>query len=186
MRKIIKDISKSISRTNQYNKDEEEQIEYALRLIIFESLKIIGVIILCTLIGYPRQAIIAVGAMTMVKPYIGGYHEDTQLKCFTATLIIIGSIIYLSLNVSLDFIAKLILSLGSLFCIWQQAPVVNAKMEITRAELIKRNRLLGMTFTIMLILISLVFNRYIVLSNTIVWTILFQALLMFNKRENIN
>jgi len=183
LRAIIKKISRVISKTNEYNRDEEEQVEYALRIVIFEFLKIVGVIILFSLMGYSVQAIVAIGAMTLVKPYIGGYHEDTQVKCFTATLIIVGCIIYLSINLRLDFIAKLILNLVSLYCIWQQAPVINPKMEITRPELIKRNRVLGIAFTLALIFISIIFNKYTLVSNVIIWTIVFQALLMFNKRE---
>lgn len=183
MREIIKRISKIISNKNNYNKDEEEQIEYALRVIVFEFLKTIGTIIIFSLSGYPKQAIIAIVTMTLIKPFIGGYHEDTQIKCFIATLIMIGGIIYLSINLNLDFVAKLIFNGVSLYCIWQQAPVVNPKMQITRLELIRRNRTLGITFTIVLILISIIFTKYKVLSDTIIWTIVFQALLMFNKRK---
>jgi accessory gene regulator B len=183
LRETIKKISRAISRTNQYTKDEEEQVEYALRIIIFEFLKIVAAIIIFSLIGYPTQAIIAIGTMTLVKPYIGGYHEDTQIKCFTATLVIICSIIYLSASLRLDLIAKLILNAASLYCIWQQAPVINAKMEIKRPELIKRNRIIGITLSIVLTLISIIFSKYMIISNIIVWTMVFQALLMFNKRE---
>lgn len=183
MREIIKKIAKVISKTNGYTEDEEEQIEYALRIVLFEFLKIVGIIIIFSILGYPVQVIVAIGAMTLVKPYIGGYHEDTQVKCFTATLLMVGCIIYLSINLRLDFASKLILNLVSLYSIWQQAPVINPKMEITRPELIKRNRVLGIAFTLVLIFISITFNKYTLVSNVIVWTIVFQALLMFNKRE---
>jgi len=183
LREIIKKISRVISKTNEYNKDEEEQVEYALRIVIFEFLKIVSAIIIFSLIGYPTQAIVSIGTMTLVKPYIGGYHEDTQVKCFTATLIIVGCIIFLSINLRIDFIAMLILNAVSLYCIWQQAPVINPKMEITRPELIKRNRMIGIAFTLALISVSIIFRKYIVISNVIIWTIVFQALLMFNKRE---
>lgn len=183
LREIIKKIARYISKTNQYTKDEEEQVEYALRIAVFEFLKITGVIIVFSLIGYPAQAVFAIGTMTIVKPYIGGYHEDTQVKCFVATLVIIACIVYLSINLRLDLAARLILNTVSLYCIWNQAPVMNVKMEITRPELIKRNRTLGIAFTTILILISITFYKYIIVSNTITWTIVFQVLFMFNKRE---
>lgn len=185
MRATIKKISRVISKKNKYTEEEEERVEYALRIIIFESLKIVGAIAIFSLIGYPTQAITAILTMTLTKPYIGGYHEDTQVKCFTATVIVIGSIAYLSINLRLDIIVKLILNAVSLYCIWHQAPVVNTKMEIKRPELIKKNRILGISFTTALISTSIIFNKYTVVSNTIIWTIVFQALLMFNKREKI-
>lgn len=183
MRNLIKKIAKGISRTNNYTRDEEEQVEYGLRVFAFETLKIIGVIIVFSLLGYPQQAIVAIGTMSIVKPFIGGYHEDSQIKCFTFTLLVIGSIIYLSNSLSVNFIAKLILSFISLYCIWQQAPVINPSMQITRAELIKRNRVVGVSISIGVVLVSIIFYRYIVVSNSILWTMVFQTLLMFNKKS---
>lgn len=183
LRKVIKLIAGYISRVNKYTKDEEEQIEYALRIIVFETLKIAGIIIIFSLMGYHIEAIIAMGTMVMTKPYIGGYHEDTQIKCFTATLIIIGSIIYLSVNLNIDFISKVILSAVSFYCILHQAPVINPSMPLTKPELIKRNRVVGIVSTLVFILISIVFYKNSVISNTILWTVVFQTLLMFNKRN---
>lgn len=182
MRNLIKGIAERISKTNEYTKDEEEQVEYALRIFAFETLKIIGVIIVFSLLGHPLQAIIAIGTMSIVKPFIGGYHENSQIKCFTFTLLIIGSIIYLGSSLSINFMVKLILGVISLYCIWQQAPVVNPMMQLTKPELIKRNRVLGVSISIAFVLIAIIFYRYILLSNTILWTMVFQALLMFNKR----
>lgn len=182
MRNLIKKIAESISKANSYTKDEAEQVEYALKILIFEALKIMGEIFVFSLLGYPMQAIIAIGAMSIVKPFIGGYHEDSQIKCFTFTVFIIGCIIYLSSSLNMNFIAKLILSVISLYCIYEQAPVVNPIMQLTKDELIKRNRVIGIIISIVLVLISITFYRYSLISNTILWTMVFQALLMFNKR----
>jgi accessory gene regulator B len=183
LRKIIKKIAQYISRTNQYTIDEEEQIEYALRILVFEILKAFGLIIIFSLIGYSFQAIVAIGTMILLRPFIGGYHEDTQIKCFTATLIIIGSIIYLSINLHIDLISKQILNGASLYCIWHQAPIINPKMLLTKPNLLKRNRIIGISFTLIFVLVSILLYKYTLVSNTILWTIVFQALLMFNKRD---
>lgn len=183
LRKFIKLISENISTVNQYTKDQEEQVEYALRVFIFETLKIIGSIIIFSLIGYPIQAIVAIITMCAIKPYIGGYHEDTQLKCFIATLIIIAIITYLSLFINLNFMSKVILSIVVFFAIWHQAPIINPAMPLTRKDLINRNRILGLSIATIFILIALIFSGYIVVSNTILWTLIISTLLMFNKRS---
>lgn len=183
MRKFTKLISENISKANQYTKDQEEQVEYALRVLIFETLKIIGSIIIFSLIGYPIQAIVAIITMCAIKPYIGGYHEDTQLKCFIAMLIILASITYLSLYVSLPFMSKVILSIVVFFAIWHQAPIINPAMPLTKKELINRNRILGLSLTTIFIFIALIFSEYVVISNTILWTLTINTLLMFNKRS---
>jgi len=182
LRKLIRNVSVYISKVNKYNKEQEEQIEYALRIIIFEALKIAGVIIFFSFMANPLYVIIATLTMTITKPFIGGYHEDSQIKCFTSTLLVIGSIIYLSINVDLNFISKLILNSVSIYCIWHQAPIINPIMPITRTELIRNNRKIGIIACVIFIIIALVFNSNYIISNTIVWTIVFQGLLMFNKR----
>jgi accessory gene regulator B len=182
LRKALKIFANYISRMNQHTKDEEEQIEYVLRIIVFETLKIIGVISTFSLIGYSTQVIVAILAMIISKPFIGGLHEDNQVKCFIATLIIIGSVIYLSMNVRVDLISKLILSAVVIYCIWHQAPIINPKMQLTKPELIKRNRTLGIFIVVILIIISIILHRHMPVSNTILWTMVFQALLMFNKK----
>lgn len=169
---------------NQYTKDEEEQIEYALRVLIFETLKPLGIFIIFSFIGYPVQALIAIAAMISTKPFIGGYHEDTQIKCFIATFAIIAGIVYLSIHLDIDFISKLILTGVSLYVIWQQAPVLNPEMLLTRLELIKRNRIIGFSLSTALSLVSIVLYKYIIVSDTILWTIVFQALLLFNKKNS--
>lgn len=184
MRKALKAFANYISRMNQNTKDEEEQIEYVLRIIVFETLKIIGVITIFSLLGYPTQVIIAMLTMITSKPFIGGLHEDNQIKCFIATLIIIGSVIYLSMNLKIDMISNLVLSAGCLYCIWQQAPIINPKMQLTKPELIKKNRTLGIFIVTTFIIISILLHKYEPVSNTILWTIVFQTLLMFNKRSD--
>lgn len=186
MRKYIKVISNYISKVNHYNKDQEEKVEYALRTIIFETLKIMGTIIIFSLIGYPDYALVATEVMITTKPFIGGYHEVNQVKCFISMILIIGSIIYLSINIDISFIAKLILNTVSLYCIWNQAPVVNPTMLITRTELLIRNRKIGIILSIIFIVISFIFYKTSIISNTIVWTVVFQALLMFNKRKGFS
>jgi accessory gene regulator B len=183
LRKIIKVVAENISKANQYTKDEEEQIEYAMKIVIFEALKTIGVIGILSALGYPIQTIIALATMIISKPFIGGYHEDSQIRCFLATLITIGSIVFLSINISLGLASKIILNLVALYCIWQQAPIVNSKMPITKQELIDKNRTSGTIIIIVLSIISITTNSIAIISNPITWTVIFQALLMFNKRN---
>ncbi|GAA0726224.1 hypothetical protein GCM10008905_22520 [Clostridium malenominatum] len=182
MRNLIKSIAGHISVSNNYTKEEEEKVEYALRVFIFEALKIVGALVIFSILGYSLRATITIMTMAIIKPHIGGYHEDTQIKCFVATLIIIGSILYLSINLNMDFVSKLILVGISFYCIWHQAPVINSNMALTNPELIKRNRTIGILITILFTLVSIIFHKNTLISNTILWTIVFQALLMFNKR----
>lgn len=183
VRVISKKIIKSISTNDNYSKDELEQMEYALVTVLFELIKVASLMIIFSLLGYFREILIIEVIMCAVKPFIGGYHEETQIKCFIATLLLTAGILILSLQCNLSFISNCILIFLSIFCIWNQAPVINSKMPITRPELIKKNRIRGLSSSVILGLISVVLYNYSSYYSLITWTILFHAILMFNKRE---
>ncbi|OOM80285.1 accessory protein regulator protein B [Clostridium puniceum] len=183
VKNVSKKIIKSISVSEKYSKDELEIMEYALVTILFESIKMISLIIIFSLLGYFKEVMIIVGIMSLVKPFIGGYHEETQIKCFIATVLLTAGILILSMQCNISFISNCILIFLSVFCIWNQAPVINSKMPITRPELINRNRNRGLSTSIVFGLISIILYYYSNYYSLITWTILFQAILMFNKKE---
>lgn len=181
---VSKKIINSIATTDKYNNDELEQMEYALVTILFESIKIIFTILIFSLLGYWKEVIIIQIIMSMVRPFIGGYHEDTQIKCFFTTLLSIAGILILSIQSTLSFYGNFILISLSIFCIWSQAPVINSKMPITRPEIIKKNRTTGLRNVTLLGVISIVTYNYSSYYLLITWSILLLAIEMFNKREN--
>ncbi|NFF81740.1 accessory regulator AgrB [Clostridium botulinum] len=183
IREFIGDFVQDICNYNGYSEEQCEQIQYTTTVLFFEFIKLISIIIIFSLIGYCKESIIIIGIMCLTKPFIGGYHEDTQMKCFIATMLITIGIIKLSLNCKLNFISNCILIFISLFSIYNTAPVLNDKMPITRLELINKNRVLGMSISSILAIISIILYKYSSLYNIITWTILFQSILMFNKRE---
>lgn len=73
--------------------------------------------------------------MCFIKPFIGGYHEDSQLKCFIATLIITTSIIMLVTFNKLNLFSIVILNL---FSIYNKAPVIDSRFPLTKEHLIKK------------------------------------------------
>ncbi|AOR22837.1 accessory gene regulator ArgB-like protein [Clostridium taeniosporum] len=183
IREFIKKFVQDICQHNGYTEEQCEQIQYTTTVFFFELVKLISIIILFSLCGYWKESIIIIGIMCVTKPFIGGYHEDTQMKCFIATMLITTGVILLSLNCKLNFISNIILILISLFSIYNTAPVLNDKMPITRLELIKRNRVLGISISSVLGISSIFLYKYSNLYELITWTILFQSILMFNKRE---
>lgn len=187
---MVKAISKKIingiarSTTDKYSNDELEQMEYALVTILFESIKIISIILIFSLLGYWKEVIIIQIIICTVRPFIGGYHEDTQIKCFFTTLLSMTGILILSIQSTLSFISNCILIFLSIFCIWNQAPVINLKMPITRSEIIQKNRTTGLRNVTILGIISIVTYNYTSYYLLITWTIVFLAIEMFNKRDN--
>lgn len=184
VKNISKKIINSISVSEKYSKDELEQMEYVLRVLLYESIKMLLLVAIFSAFGYFKEIIIIEVIMCTVKPFIGGYHEHTQIKCFTATVIIALGILILSLQCNLSFISNCILISLSIFCIWNQAPIINSKMPISRPELIRNNRIRGLSTSIVFGVLSVILYNYSSYYSLITWTILFQAILMFNKRES--
>lgn len=54
-------------------------------------------------------------------------------------------------------------------------------MPLTRKELIKKNKVIGITNTLIFIIVSIVMFNVKWLSQTIVWTCVVQVMLLFNK-----
>lgn len=182
VRKISKKVVEFVAKDN-YTKEEKEEMDYVLRTILFESIKLISTIAIFSILGYFIESTIIIFIMSLTKPFIGGYHEETQLKCFIATMLLTAGILILSLNTSFTFLGNCIVLIMCIFCIYNQAPVINPKMPITHRHLIQKNRQRGLCNIILFTLASVIMYKYTNYYLLITWTIIFQTLLMFNKLE---
>lgn len=184
LEKLIYRFVDDLGRYNNYNNEQIEQVKYALKIFLYEIIKFVLIIFIFSVLGYFKESLLITFIMSVTKPFIGGYHEDTQIKCFIATVIVVMSIIILFKNNNLNLISCVILNLISIFSVYNKAPVVDSKMPITRKDIIKKNRKIGLINIIMLISFSIIIFKVKWASQIIVWTILVQAILMFNKYTN--
>lgn len=164
--------------------DEIEAMEYILNTYLFEFLKMAVIILIFSLAGYFKECLTVLIVFATIRPYIGGYHEPTQLRCFSASLIFTAAIITLSLNVQINLTAQLILLLISGFAVYNQAPVLNPEMPITHEENIKRNRDKGIIHFGIWMIAALILYKYMYLYSAIIlWSLVFNAVLMFNRKS---
>ncbi|MBC5630756.1 accessory gene regulator B family protein [Clostridium sp. NSJ-6] len=183
MRNIIEKFVRNIAIYNNFTDEQMEEIEYTLKVISYELIKIIAIIFIFYLFGYLKESLTILFVMCITKPFIGGYHEDSQMKCFIATLILVVIIIQLAITSNISYISAVELNFLSVFVVYNRAPIVNDKMPITKNSLIKRNRIIGIINISVLAIGSLIFFNSTVLSQVIIWTVCVQAMLMFNKNE---
>jgi accessory gene regulator B len=185
MEKLIYKFVDNLGEYNNFTNEQIEQSKYALKVAIYELIKIFLIISIFSLLGYFKESALIIFIMLITKPFIGGYHEDTQIKCFIATFILVSFIIILSESNKLNLISCIILNLISVFSIYNKAPVIDARMPITREDLIRKNRKIGITNIIILALLSIIMFKVTWFSKIVVYTILVQAMLMFNKYKKI-
>ncbi|PWX64512.1 accessory regulator AgrB [Clostridium perfringens] len=181
MRKFLKSAIEYLAKDLDLDKGLLEQIQYVVIVLTFEFIKCISVILIAGILGYFKESLIVILSMCFIKPFIGGYHEDSQLKCFIATLIITTSIIMLVTFNNLNLFSIVILNLFSIFSIYNKAPVIDSRFPLTKEHLIKKNKILSVTNSSILFLITLIFFKISWISQTITWTLLIQTLLLFNK-----
>ncbi|WP_300257353.1 accessory gene regulator AgrB [Clostridium sp.] len=181
MRNFLKCAVEYLAKDLDFDKELLEQIQYVVIVLAFEFIKCISVIIISGIFGYFKESLIIILSMCSIKPFIGGYHEDSQFKCFIATLIITTSIIMLVIFNNLGLFSIVILNLFSIFSIYNKAPVIDSRFPLTKENLIKKNKILSVTNSSILFLISLIFFKISWVSQTITWTLLIQSLLLFNK-----
>lgn len=185
VRYVSKKIVHIIAKDEKYKNYELEEMEYTLRVILFELVKTTFLIVIFSVFGYFKEIVIILGIMFSIKPFIGGYHEETQIKCFITTGIIAAGILLLSTKCELSFAGNCTLILLSIFSIWNQAPIINPKMPITSLEFIRKNRIRGVTASIIIGFASIILYNYSSYYSIMTWTLVFETMLMFNKREKL-
>lgn len=183
---MIRKLSKSFINficEDKYSNTEKEEMNYILITIIFELIKAIFLLILFNFIGYFKETLFIILMLFSIKPFIGGYHENNQFLCFFASLLEIGTIIFLSYSNFISYYSNIILILISIFTIYHKAPIINPKMIITKEEIIKKNRFIGLSTSIIYGSISIFTYNGNIYSKIITWTLLMLSQLMFNKRN---
>ena len=75
----------------------------------------------------------------------------------------------------------IILNFISIFCIYNQVPIINPKMPLIKENLIKRNRIISIVNSLIFIILSIVMFNIKWFSQVIVWTGVVQIMLLFNK-----
>lgn len=181
IKSIVKLIVNDLSQYGDYNSEQKEQIEYTLTIMIYELIKFILLFLTLYVFGVFKEGVVILISMITLKPFIGGYHEDSQSKCFFATLIITVSLIILQRNIQLNSVSILVLNLLSIFCIYHKAPIINEKMPLTKEKLIKRNRRIGLINMSLLGLISSIICSSTIYGELICLTSVVQVMFMFNK-----
>ena len=63
MEKVIKKFVSSIAIYNNYTDEQKEEVEYTLKIIIYELIKILAIIIIFYLMGYLEESLMILFVM---------------------------------------------------------------------------------------------------------------------------
>ena len=70
-----------ICKYNNFTQDKTEEIQYVMRVMMYEIVKIITIIIIFSMLGYFKEVVLIIFTMPCVKPFTGGYQETSQKRC---------------------------------------------------------------------------------------------------------
>ena len=184
IRKKIDCFVEDICKYNNFTQEKTEEIQYVMRLMMYEMFKIIAIIIIFSMLGYFKEVVLIMFTMVCVKPFTGGYHETSQKRCLIATTTLCCLTILIAKNSNLNLVSTILISSVNIFCIYHQAPIVNKCMPITKSSLIKKNNKIALINSIILSMISIFIIKYGVYSNIITWTLTINVCLMFNSKKH--
>lgn len=184
LREKLDGFVEDICKYNNFTQDKTEEIQYVMRVLIYEVLKIIIIIAVFSIFGYLKEIILIMVTMICIKPFTGGYHETSQKRCLIATVTLSYFIILISKNSSLNYISTILLSIINIFSIYHQAPIINRCMPITKESLIRKNKVIAVLNSIILSIISIFIIKSGFYSNIITWTLTMNVCLMFNLKKS--
>ncbi|MGL4800941.1 accessory gene regulator B family protein [Paraclostridium dentum] len=172
-----------ICKHNNFTEDKTNEIQYVMKVLMYEAIKFMIIIALFSTFGYFKEILLIVFTMSLVKPFTGGYHETSQKRCFIATVILSCFIIAISKNSELNYISAILISVVNIFSVYHQAPIINNYMPITKLSLIKKNKIISLVNYIILTIISIFIIEYRLYSNIILFTLTINVCLMFNLEK---
>lgn len=172
-----------ICKYNNFTQDKTEEIQYVMKLMMYETLKIITIITIFSIFGYLKEISLVMLTMVCLKPFTGGYHETSQMRCLIATITLSCIIILISKNSNLNYVSTILISIINTFSIYHQAPIINRCMPITKSSLIKKNNTIAAVNSIILAIVSIFIIKYRIYSNIIIWTLTINVCLMFNSKK---
>ena len=184
MERIISRAAQYLANAINGTEEEYERINYMLEAYFYNILKLVGLILIFLITGYLTQGLVGILIVLITKFYYGGYHEDTHLKCFIASLCVIGVAVYLGIFNRLGYTSLFAINIISLYVIYQRVPVIDMDADIVPpAEVIRKYRKISLLITLLIMISFIIFYWCAFYINIGTWALLLQALTLFVKRK---
>lgn len=183
IRKKVKKFAESVCEHNNFSQEKKEEVVYTILLLYYEIIKILILGIILLVCGFGQEGSLIILVMISTKPFIGGYHEDTHLRCFIFSFLQVFLIIALAKCIDINNYGVILFAIVLLLIVYKRAPIISEKMPITNKKLILKNKIKAIVIFIIWIIVTLVLNNKGQAGEMILLTLVIQVLLMFNNLE---
>ena len=167
-------IKKYISKCQKLDNFDKERIVYALNIILSETEKFIGIILIFSVWGKLASLMISFVVLMSLRIFIGGLHFLKSYQCFVFTLIFFCLSVIMSefiiVNKAIGFILCCLALVNIVLC----APLQSKHRALVSERGNERLRNGAVIIMIIWMICYIIFNRSI--SNLILWTIVMQQL----------
>jgi len=119
------------------NSVAEIKIGFFIETLLSEIEKLIIMLVICTALGYFGDIIIILGVMLLLRPYIGGTHQNTFLKCLMLTLLFCLVPIYITQYVSVGIHIGIVVTLVLVWILWKYGPITSKYRPKYTEEMLK-------------------------------------------------
>lgn len=137
------------------NGEEYEVVQYGVYQL-FMMLVNIGTIVVCGLLWEELLFCLFLFLLIFVlRPYTGGYHADTEIRCYFLSVGIMNLAMICRHNMNPPVFLGIILYCGALSIIWRYAPVANLNHPLEDIEVLRysgKTKILSICFCILTVL----------------------------------
>lgn len=126
-----------------FSHEQLRQIQYGLEVVMGEVIKTIFMVLVIYISSFLFRellyyGILAMGVFVSIRLYAGGYHANTQLRCFIITLGIIYAAVFMGMAAQVDFIrwgmfmVSLVIAYIYAPCVHPNQPIRSEKRRIRK------------------------------------------------------
>ena len=119
----------------RYSEEERNEIiEYGIERGKVIVISVVVALILGCVAGVPLQSIIFLGVFCLLRRYAGGYHADTQERCYVISFAVVAITFGLMKRVQYNITTDVLINIFCLLVILFLAPVENSNRRLEEDE----------------------------------------------------
>jgi accessory gene regulator B len=142
------------------NKDEEEIVNYGLRMLVFEIIVTAFTYIIGLLLGIFIYTIIASLAFGMFRLLVGGAHCGNRLECFIVYNIIVWSTIYISTIITIKISVIFVALIANTVLFLLYSPGDTDKKPLLKKKKRKKIKIASIAFLLLIYIVAIMVKSF--------------------------
>ena len=154
-RKIANSISDKIIANGNYDEETASNIRYGMVCTFSDLYKLVLYIVVFSLAGYFKEFILAFLPVFLLRPFIGGFHAKTEVRCLILSFVNIITVIILATFIPLNIYVKI----ASLIILLIVVAIISHTSAKGNNESKVRSVVLASLLTIILITLAILLHK---------------------------